>query len=465
MSTHFERTPLALAMMAAVALITSPSFANTNTPPPAQQPADTTINVTLGDADETSSNKIKKDVDSAVEWNKTWAEKYGKKDAKQLVITGQNGSLKTLTVTKDGALKNNLEIVELKNVDFKVNEGGSFINNGTLKLDNQSSLTIEKPAIFDNREAKIESQGTVTIADSGLSTAQQDKAPNPIYMGDVTMTGASGVLTNNDKGYIVKTDQKDAKPAARVVFGNVKLANGATFVQGDGATDVGDTITLGDKSTMTIKGQSDWKKIVLEGDKDQLKLNNTGKVTTNELTLAKIHGNNRNLSDYVKETNNQTAFTIKDALTLQSFNKGVKFKLNGDQMHGVSIAPGTSLNLGTTANYEQGSNGQIVRKPGFDQGTVIIENFRANWTQNSTDPAKGEWTATNHKLGSMTVGTNAKLFLTSNKYADKDSREKYHASIDIDRLNFVSSNIKLNYRGLLKILSLQDRCFGEFLGV
>ena len=445
MSTHFERTPLALAMMAAVALITSPSFANTNTTPPAQQPADTTINVTLGDADDTSGKKIKKDVTSALEWNKEWATKYGNKDAKQLTITGNNGS-KTLTVTKDGALKNNLEIVELKNVDFKVNEGGSFINNGTLKLDNQSSLTIEKPATFDNRDAKIESQGKVTIADSGLSTAQQDKAPNPIYMGDVTMTGASGVLTNNDKGYIIKTDQKDAKPAARVVFGNVKLANGATFVQGDGATDVGDTITLGDKSTMTIKGQSDWKKIVLEGDKDQLKLNNTGKVTTNELTITKVNGTNRNLSDYVKETNNQTAFTIKDALTLQSFNKGVKFKLNGDQMHGVSIAPGTSLNLGTTANYEQGSNGQIVRKPGFDQGTVIIENFRANWTQNSTDPAKGEWTATNHKLGSMTVGTNAKLFLTSNKYADKDSREKYHASIDIDRLNFVSSNIKLNYK-------------------
>lgn len=34
MSTHFERTPLALAMMAAVALITSPSFANTNTTVP-----------------------------------------------------------------------------------------------------------------------------------------------------------------------------------------------------------------------------------------------------------------------------------------------------------------------------------------------------------------------------------------------------------------------------------------------
>ena len=448
MSTHFERTPLALAMMAAVALITSPSFANTNTTPPAQQPADTTINVTLGDADDTSGKKIKKDVTSALEWNKEWATKYGNKDAKQLTITGNNGS-KTLTVTKDGALKNNLEIVELKNVDFKVNEGGSFINNGTLKLDNQSSLTIEKPATFDNRDAKIESQGKVTIADSGLSTAQQDKAPNPIYMGDVTMTGASGVLTNNDKGYIVKTDQKDAKPAARVVFGNVKLANGATFVQGDGATDVGDTITLGDKSTMTIKGQSDWKKIVLEGDKDQLKLNNTGKVTTNELTITKVNGTNRNLSDYVKQTNNKTAFNIKDTLTLKSFNQGVKFWLDGSNMHGVNLASGTSLNLGSIAEFDFNEQGKVNRSD-YAQGTVDIRNFKAQWVEkkaDSTTPdAKTEWTATSHKLGSMTVGTNAKLYLRSNKFEDNDSREKYQASIEMDRLNFVSSNIKLNYK-------------------
>ena len=448
MSTHFERTPLALAMMAAVALITSPSFANTNTTPPAQQPADTTINVTLGDADDTSGKKIKKDVTSALEWNKEWATKYGNKDAKQLTITGNNGS-KTLTVTKDGALKNNLEIVELKNVDFKVNEGGSFINNGTLKLDNQSSLTIEKPATFDNRDAKIESQGKVTIADSGLSTTRQDKAPNAIHIGDVTMTGNKGILTNNDKGYTLKSDQKDAKPAARVVFGNVKLANGATFVQGDGATDVGDTITLGDKSTMTIKGQSDWKKIVLEGDKDQLKLNNTGKVTTNELTITKVNGTNRNLSDYVKQTNNKTAFNIKDTLTLKSFNQGVKFWLDGSNMHGVNLASGTSLNLGSTAEFDFNEQGKVNRSD-YAQGTVDIRNFKAQWVEkkaDSTTPdAKTEWTATSHKLGSMTVGTNAKLYLRSNKFEDKDSREKYHASIEMDRLNFVSSNIKLNYK-------------------
>lgn len=454
MSTHFERTPLALAMMAAVALITSPSFANTNTTPPAQQPADTTIHVTLSDADDTAGKTIKKDVNSAVEWNKEWAEKYGKKDAKQLTISANNGT-NTLNVNKGGSLKNNIETVELKGVALNVTEGGSFINNGTLKLDSSSSLTITKPATFDNREAKIESAGGVTIEDSGLSTTQQDKAPNPIYMGDVKMTGASGVLTNNDKGYIVKTDQKDPKPVGRVVFGNVTLADGATFVQNDGAIDSGKTMTIsGTGAKMTINGLSDWTTITLDPkaqtDMGQIDLNGKGKVTTNELVITKVFGNNRHLGDYIKNGTGDSALSIKDTLTLNTFNNGVKFTFSGEQMHGVNLASGASLNLGSIAEYKQNDQGKIVREAGFDQGTIIIEKFRANWTQkkaNGTQPeAKPEWTATNHKFGTVTVGTNAKLDLRNNKYEDQDSRDKYKASVEIDRMNLVSSNVKLNYK-------------------
>ena len=454
MSTHFERTPLALAMMAAVALITSPSFANTNTTQPAQQPADTTINVTLGDADASDKKVINKNVNSAVEWNKEWATKYGKKDAKQLTISANNGT-NTLTVNKGGSLKNNIETVELKGVALNVTEGGSFINNGTLKLDSSSSLTITKPATFDNREAKIESAGRVTIEDSALINPQTEKAPNPIYMGDVKMTGASGVLTNNDKGYIVKTDQKDPKPVGRVVFGNVTLADGATFVQNDGAIDSGKTMTIsGTGAKMTINGLSDWTTITLDPkaqtDMGQIDLNGKGKVTTNELVITKVFGNNRHLGDYIKNGTGDSALSIKDTLTLNTFNNGVKFTFSGEQMHGVNLASGASLNLGSIAEYKQNDQGKIVREAGFDQGTIIIEKFRANWTQkkaNGTQPeAKPEWTATNHKFGTVTVGTNAKLDLRNNKYEDQDSRDKYKASVEIDRMNLVSSNVKLNYK-------------------
>ena len=170
-----------------------------------------------------------------------------------------------------------------------------------------------------------------------------------------------------------------------------------------------------------------------------------GTVNTNELTIDKVTGKNKHLGDYVQNANSKAEFGIKDTLTLKSFEQGVKFRFNGGDMHGVKLAPGASLNLGSAAEFELNDQGKVARKD-YGQGNVDIREFRANWTQNSTDSAKSEWTATNHKLGSMTVGTNAKLYLRSNKFEDKDSREKYHASIEMDRLNFVSSNIKLNYK-------------------
>ena len=387
-------------------------FLSTSLAPQAQQPADTTIHVTLGDADDTAGKTIKKDVNSAVEWNKEWATKYGKKDAKQLTISANNGT-NTLNVNKGGSLKNNIETVELKGVALNVTEGGSFINNGTLKLDSSSSLTITKPATFDNREAKIESAGRVTIEDSALINPQTEKAPNPIYMGDVKMTGASGVLTNNDKGYIVKTDQKDPKPVGRVVFGNVTLADGATFVQNDGAIDSGKTMTIsGTGAKMTINGLSDWTTITLDPkaqtDMGQIDLNGKGKVTTNELVITKVFGNNRHLGDYIKNGTGDSALSIKDTLTLNTFNNGVKFTFSGEQMHGVNLASGASLNLGSIAEYKQNDQGKIVREAGFDQGTIKIENFKTEWTQkkaNSSQPeAKPEWTATNHKWGAKSYG-------------------------------------------------------------
>ena len=200
---------------------------------------------------------------------------------------------------------------------------------------------------------------------------------------------------------------------------------------------------------MSIKGQSDWKKITLIGDKEHIQLNNTGKVSTNELTIEKVTGSNKRLDDYIKNGTGDAAFTIKDSLTLKSFQQNVNFTFNGTHKDGIKLSSGTSLNLGSTAEFEVGANGQVNRKE-FHQGTIKIENFKTEWTQkkaNSSQPeAKPEWTATNHKWGTVTVGTNAKLDLKNNKYEDQDSRDKYKASVEIDRMNLVSSNVKLNYK-------------------
>lgn len=212
MSTTFERKPFASALIAALALISSSSFAETTE-------ADTTLSVQLGDADDANQKIIGQTVSSSVDWNKDWTKKYGKEEAKTLQITGKNGS-QAFNVVKDGSLTNNLETVELTSVQMSVNEG-AFVNNGTLKLDKDSNLTITKPAGFDNRKGTIESKGNVTIEDSGL--AELEKAPESIYMGNITVSGPNVTLTNKDKGYTLKSDKKATTPSARVVFGNVTL--------------------------------------------------------------------------------------------------------------------------------------------------------------------------------------------------------------------------------------------------
>lgn len=75
----------------------------------------------------------------------------------------------------------------------------------------------------------------------------------------ITVSGSNVALTNKDKGYTLKSGEKATTPSARVVFGNVTLKDGAKFEQGDKAMDIGETMTIGQGSSMSVQGQSDWK--------------------------------------------------------------------------------------------------------------------------------------------------------------------------------------------------------------
>ena len=118
MSTTFERKPFASALIAALALISSSSFAETTE-------TDTTLSVEIGATDDANQKIIGQTVSSSVDWNKDWAKKYGNEAAKKLTITG-NGSTTTFGVEKNGSLTNNLETIELTSVQMSVNEGCVF---------------------------------------------------------------------------------------------------------------------------------------------------------------------------------------------------------------------------------------------------------------------------------------------------------------------------------------------------
>ena len=118
MSTTFERKPFASALIAALALISSSSFAET-------PESNTTLEAVLGEADNPTDKTIGKVVSSSVDWNKDWAKRYGNEAAKTLQITGKDGS-QAFNVVKDGSLTNNLETIELTSVQMSVNEGCDF---------------------------------------------------------------------------------------------------------------------------------------------------------------------------------------------------------------------------------------------------------------------------------------------------------------------------------------------------
>ena len=436
--TTFERKPFASALIAALALISSSSFAETTE-------SDTTLSVQLGDADDATKNIIGKTISSSVDWNKDWAKRYGNEAAKTLQITGKDGS-QAFNVVKDGSLTNNLETVELMSVQMSVNEG-AFVNNGTLKLDQNCSLTITKPVGFDNRKGTIESKGNVTIEDSGLTDALE-KAPESIYMGNITVSGSNVALKNNDQGYTLKSDKKTTTPSARVVFGNVTLKDGAKFEQGDKAMDIGETMTIGQGSSMSVKGQSDWKNIIIDGADAKVNLNNTGKVNTNEFTINKVSAD-QNFENFVNGTGTDFAFNVKEALTIKSFDQDASFTIDGcSAMHGVTLASNTSLNLGSLADFKQDDTShQIVRKD-YNQGTITLTQLNAAWTEKPKDAqadTKPEGTWTNHTFGTITVNNNANLILSANRLGTMPEGQ-YKPSIEIGQLNFISSSMKLNYK-------------------
>ena len=436
--TTFERKPFASALIAALALISSSSFAETTE-------ADTTLSVEIGATDDANQKIIGQTVSSSVDWNKEWANKYGKEEAKTLQITGKNGS-QAFNVVKDGSLTNNLETVELMSVQMAVNEG-AFVNNGTLKLDKDSNLTITKPAGFDNRKGTIESKGNVTIEDSDLTDALE-KAPESIYMGNITVSGNTAVFTNKDKGYTLKSDKKATTPSARVVFGNVTLKDGAKFEQGDKAMDIGETMTIGQGSSMSVKGQSDWKNIIIDGADAKVNLNNTGKVNTNEFTINKVSAD-QNFENFVNGTGTDFAFNVKEALTIKSFDQDASFTIDGcSAMHGVTLASNTSLNLGSLADFKQDDTShQIVRKD-YNQGTITLTQLNAAWTEKPKDAqadTKPEGTWTNHTFGTITVNNNANLILSANRLGTMPEGQ-YKPSIEIGQLNFISSSMKLKYK-------------------
>ena len=470
----FSRKPLVAAVLTTLAVFSAGAMAAD-----AGKPTDVTLAV--GTAENFTDKTVAGTVLNEQTWNEAWAQKFDKdfKNAEgKVTIKGQNSD--KITISKDeanktaGKLTNKLSSLTL-NVGLDVVEGCTFVNNGTLEankaitvtgsLVNTGTLKIKDNLTinggFDNAKGTIEVTGTdannkanVTI-NSLNKTDDLEAAPASVVMGDITLKNAT--LTNNDKGYKLKTeadkkkgeDDKTPETRARVSYGNVTLKTGGKFVNAEGALDSGSKLTItkdAGTGAAEINGKSTWGTINAQKEK-AITVGNKGTLSADYLEYGYDAGNTTKISDLVSVTGGGK-FTVNKGLIVSSFANDGSFDLSKDK--NKYLASGASLIFGKAQAFEQGEDGKIDDGD-YHKGTVTLSGYKADWkVENATSKTgtegdaetekNGSWDVT--KFGSVTVYNNAQLTIENNKVADFGDHG-YTPSLSLGSLTLNSTSLKV----------------------
>ena len=479
----FSRKPLVAAVLTTLAVFSAGAMAGNE-----DQPVNKDVTLTVGTGDNTVSGTVQNEQT----WDEAWAQKFNENfknaEGKVTISTG-NGSDK-ITISKgtddktSGKLTNKLSSLTL-NVGLDVNEGGTFVNNGTLEAN--KAITVDGSLVntgtlktnadltvtggFDNAKGTIEVTGTdatshANVTIHGLNkTDDLEAAPASVVMGDITLKNAT--LTNNDKGYKLKTeadkkegaDDKTPETRARVSYGNVTLKTGGKFFNAEGALDSGSKLTItkdAGTGAAEINGKSTWGTINAQKEM-AITVGNKGTLSADYLEYGYDAGNTAKISDLVSVTGGGK-FTVNKGLTVSSFAQGGSFGLSKAEYK--YLASGASLTFGKAQAFKQvddakgAINGQIDADGDYHQGNVTLSNYEAVWKEETatsktgtegdaeTDK-KGSWDVT--KFGSVTVYNNARLTISNNKAekADDLTKHGYSASLSLGNLTLNSTVLKV----------------------
>ena len=206
----FSRKPLVAAVLTTLAVFSAGAMAGNE-----DQPVNKDVTLTVGTGDNTVSGTVQNEQT----WDETWAKKFNEKftNASGKVTINDQGSNK-ITISKgadektSGKLTNNLSSLTL-NVGLDISEGGTFVNNGTIEAN--KAITVNGSLV---NTGTLKTNADVTI-NGPTDNTDLDAAPASVVMGDITLTNAT--LTNNDKGYTLKTEaekkegEADKKPETR----------------------------------------------------------------------------------------------------------------------------------------------------------------------------------------------------------------------------------------------------------
>lgn len=429
-ATRFARKPLVAAVLTTLAAFSV-------------QAAEKDVTLTVGTGEDTVSATI---TDEQT-WNESWAQKFDAdfKNADD-TVTINTGASNQITITKtdssSGKLTNSLSSLTL-NVALDVAEGGSFVNTGNIT----TTQAVKVAGGFDNSKGTITAKNAVTI--NALDSASKlESAPAAIAMGDITLDGNNAVLTNNDKGYTLKSEEKDGEEGdkhARVTFGDVTLKNGASFTNAAGAIDSGSSLTIAnDAGTSTIAGTSTWGTIKAQKT-DAISV--SGTLSTDTFEIGTDVTNGSAIKNYVSVTGNGK-FTINKSLKAETFASGGSLNLSKDETG--ALASGASLTLGKVQTFKQGDDGKIVADD-YNKGTVTISGHNATWKDAASTAAdadkdetenKGAWETT--RFGDVTAFNNAELSISNNQATDSDiSAHGYTASLSFGNLTLANTALKV----------------------
>lgn len=479
----FSRKPLVAAVLTTLAVFSAGAMAGNE-----DRPVNKDVTLTVGTGDNTVSGTVQNEQT----WDEAWAQKFNENfknaEGKVTISTGSGSNKITISKGTDdktsGKLTNKLSSLTLK-VGLDVAEGGTFVNNGTLEankaitvtgsLVNTGTLKIKDNLTinggFDNAKGKIEATGTAdakkNVKINALSTNENlEAAPASVVMGDITLTNAT--LTNNDKGYTLKTEAEkkegegtDKKPEtrARVSYGNVTLNEGGNFVNAEGALDSGSSLIITEKAgTAQIKGKSTWGTINAQKGK-AVTVDATGTLSADNLEYGYEAGENASIGDLVNVTKDGK-FTVNKSFTVGSFANGGSFDLS--QGKNQYLASGASLFFGKVQAFQQGDDGKIAANGDYNKGTVTLSGYKAAWKAEATTPKtgtegnadtenQGSWDVT--KFGSITVYNNAQLTISSNKANGFDDHG-YTPSLSLGSLTLNSTVLKVTPS--VKVEKLED---------
>ncbi len=273
-------------------------------------------------------------------------------------------------------------------------------------------------------------------------TTDLEAAPASVVMGDITLTNAT--LTNNDKGYKLKTEaekkegeaDKTPENRVRVTYGKVTLNEGGNFVNIEGALDSGSNLTITkDAGTAQINGTSTWGTINAQKN-DAVTVGDKGTLSVDHLVYDHVAG----------------TFTVNKGFTVGSFAQNGKFDLS--QGKNQYLASGASLTFGKAQAFKQiddnkdTNNGKIVADGDYNKGTVTLSGYAAEWKKPAQSTAegdadtdkKGSWDVT--KFGSVTVYNNAQLEISGSKVNDF-ADHGYTPSLSLGSLTLASTSLKV----------------------